>query len=66
MEHQPSGTVNLSRIDDLSIVMNFTKRLQKLNMVENNIGIYTAVYAMSYNILRIMGGMGGVAFLNNK
>ena len=63
-EHQPSGTINLSRIDDFSIVMNFTDKLQELCSIES--GIYVGVYVMSYNILRIIGGMAGLAFTNTK
>lgn len=68
MEHQPSSTINLSRIDDLSIVMEFTDDF--LNIVNNGntndiaIGIYFGAYVMSYNILRIVSGMAGLAFQN--
>lgn len=57
MEHQPSGSINLSRIADFSIGYRF----------EEGFGVegeqYMAAYAMSYNVLRIMGGMGGLAFV---
>ena len=55
-EHQPSGTCNFSRIDDSNLELsNLTTGIQK----------YTSnvrVYALSYNILRIMSGMGGLAY----
>ena len=49
-EHQPSGTCNFSRIDNASLIQS-TKG--KLN-----------VYAVNYNVLRIMSGMGGLAYSN--
>ena len=48
-EHQPSGTCNFSRIDNAQ----FTTPSQALNM-----------YAVNYNVLRIMSGMGGLAYSN--
>jgi hypothetical protein len=59
MEHQPSGSINLGRIDDLVLDIVFTNEFIKILQDES---IYLAVYALSYNILRIMGGMGGLAF----
>lgn len=68
LEHQPSGSINLSRIDDFGIVMSFTKEF--MDLVNNNSDdqpkIYLGVYVMSYNILRIMGGMAGLAFQNSN
>ena len=49
-EHQPSGTCNFSRID--------TAILKKPDNQRINI------YAINYNILRIMSGMGGLAYSN--
>jgi hypothetical protein len=54
-EHQPSGTCNFSRIDNA-----------QLQCSESNIaktGAWT-VYAVNYNVLRIMSGMGGLAYSN--
>jgi hypothetical protein len=51
-EHQPSGTCNFSRIDTAKLV--FT------NVKAGNIKIF----AINYNILRIMSGMGGLAYSN--
>jgi hypothetical protein len=48
-EHQPSGTCNFSRIDNAA--------LKTDNVVDK-------VYAVNYNVLRIMSGMGGLAFSN--
>ena len=58
-EHQPSGTCNFSRID------NATLQLVLSNATVT--GTSTAkvrVYATNYNVLRIMSGMGGLAYSN--
>ena len=52
-EHQPSGTCNMSRIDNATLHINQTD------------GSDTAsIYAINYNVLRIMSGMGGLAYSN--
>lgn len=70
MIHQPSSSINLGRIDDFGIVLNFTDQFIKLsnNQIIDAIpsGFYMGVYLMSYNILRLMSGMGGLAFQNTK
>ena len=53
-EHQPSGTCNFSRID--SATLNITYNGTTTNRVR--------VYAVNYNVLRIMSGMGGLAYSN--
>jgi len=51
-EHQPSGTLNMSRIDSA-----------QLSITHANAGnLY--VYAVNYNVLRILSGMGGLAYSN--
>ena len=50
-EHQPSGTCNFSRIDNAVITNSGTRAL----------GV---CYAVNYNVLRIMSGMGGLAYSN--
>ena len=53
-EHQPSGTCNFSRIDKA-----------QLQLTANDIKNCTVtVYAVNYNVLRIMSGMGGLAYSN--
>ena len=53
-EHQPSGTCNFSRIDNASLQLTMIDaRPRKLR-----------VYAVNYNVLRIMSGMGGLAYSN--
>jgi len=58
-EHQPSGTCNFSRIDNAVL---------QLVLSSNTVsGVNTAkvrVYAVNYNVLRIMSGMAGVAYSN--
>jgi hypothetical protein len=52
-EHQPSGTCNFSRIDNAKL---------ELTAVTGTSNIY--IYAINYNVLRIMSGMGGLAYSN--
>jgi hypothetical protein len=56
-EHQPSGTCNFSRIDNAR--MTFTN-------VSGTAGQPATfnIYAVNYNVLRIMSGMGGLAYSN--
>ena len=54
-EHQPSGTCNFSRIDNAQLIF------------DDNPGDSTTslkVFAVNYNVLRIMSGMGGLAYSN--
>ena len=53
--HQPSGTCNFSKID--------TSQL-KLTYNNSNRTSTVRIYALNYNVLRIVNGMGGVAFAN--
>tara|TARA_R110001599_G_scaffold325813_1_gene538104 strand:+ start:976 stop:2160 length:1185 start_codon:yes stop_codon:yes gene_type:complete len=52
-EHQPSGTCNFSRIDNAQLLINGNTTSSEIN-----------VYAINYNVLRIMSGMGGLAYSN--
>ena len=58
-EHQPSGTLNMSRIDTavLSVKM---KAKTSGNAITGDLN----VYATNYNVLRILSGMGGLAYSN--
>ena len=49
-EHQPSGTCNFSRIDNARLNVGTAGTLH--------------LFAMNYNVLRIMSGMGGLAYSN--
>jgi len=58
-EHQPSGSCNFSRIDNAV--------LQLVLSAPTVSGVSTAkvrVYAVNYNVLRVMSGMAGVAYSN--
>ena len=59
-EHQPSGTCNFSRIDNAVLNMNFTG----VNADNASHPHTLRVYAVNYNVLRIMSGMGGLAYSN--
>jgi hypothetical protein len=60
-EHQPSGTCNFSRIDTATIVITMDGGVT-INMNEDTWNV--RVYALNYNVLRVMSGMGGLAFSN--
>ena len=53
-EHQPSGTCNFSRIDNATLTVT----------TSDDSGTELYVYGVNYNVLRIMSGMGGVAYSN--
>jgi hypothetical protein len=59
-EHQPSGSCNFSRIDNVNLEI--TPTINPEN--NNNSLLQLSVYAFSYNVLRIASGMGGLAFSN--
>ena len=65
-EHQPSGTCNFSRIDSATLDM---ENVEKYNN-GSNVPTYNSpvneinIYAINYNVLRIMSGMGGLAYSN--
>ena len=56
-EHQPSGTCNFSRIDSAILTGNYCP--YTANTTDT---LY--VYAVNYNVLRIMSGMGGLSYSN--
>ena len=61
-ENQPSGTCNFSRIDTATIVMNMSGNYV---VDENTDNVWNVrVYAINYNILRVMSGMAGMAYSN--
>jgi hypothetical protein len=53
-EHQPSGTCNFSRIDTAQLWFSGTS--EYINSL--------TIFAVNYNVLRIMSGMGGLAYSN--
>jgi hypothetical protein len=58
-EHQPSGTCNFSRIDNATLQLVLSNAT-----VEGTKTAKVRVYATNYNVLRIMSGMGGLAYAN--
>lgn len=84
-EHNPSGTLNFSRIDNASLHLTLNPSSQykdptpgngtvtrhwvgpsdaafSTNKLEEDVTL--SIYAISYNILRIVSGMGGLAYSN--
>lgn len=59
-EQQPSGTLNFSRIDLANLVTTMNPTY------DDRIGIDSTIvmYGFSYNVIRIMSGMAGMAFTN--
>jgi hypothetical protein len=64
-QHQPSGSANLSRIDDTVLTLRFLDSTSSTNLPSLNFlndGNELWVFATNYNILRIMSGLGGLAY----
>jgi hypothetical protein len=57
-DHQPSGTLNMSRIDTATLMVNANPAVSGVAYQGINI------YAVNYNVLRILSGMGGLAYSN--
>ena len=58
-EHQPSGTCNFSRIDKATLQLTVS-----VATVASANTAQVRVYALNYNVLRVMSGMGGLAYSN--
>jgi hypothetical protein len=58
-EHQPSGSCNFSRIDNATLQLVLSNAT-----VEGTKTAKVRVYAPNYNVLRVMSGMGGLAYSN--
>ena len=58
-EHQPSGSCNFSRIDNAVLQLVLSS-----NTVSGTNTAKVRVYAVNYNVLRVMSGMAGVAYSN--
>jgi hypothetical protein len=58
-EHQPSGTCNFSRIDNATLQLVLSSAT-----VSGTNTAKVRVYAVNYNVLRVMSGMAGVAYSN--
>lgn len=67
--HQPSGTTNLSRIDNTQLMLWFKDPTKGTDGSLPDLCTFDAdnqlwIFALSYNVLRIMSGMGGLAYSN--
>jgi len=76
-QHQPSGTCNFSRIDNAQLELRIRDDAveHKVVTTDATTGVTTTtdgpdggatlrVYAVNYNLLRIMSGLGGLAYSN--
>ena len=77
-EHQPSGSCNFSRIDKATLYLKFRNDYTagcdglfgggQYSFVQPTGGggapINVRIYAVNYNVLRVMSGMGGLAYSN--
>ena len=55
-EHQPSGSLNMSRIDTAVLDLQYDN--------DTTVGKQVSIFAVNYNVLRILSGMGGIAYSN--
>ena len=62
-EHQPSGTCNFSRIDTTTLVFDSVSA-SGLAKPTKTTPFNFRIYAVNYNIFRVMSGMGGLAYSN--
>jgi len=67
-EHQPSGSCNMSRIDNATLSLTLGERNAAASgsfatdyLVDDTV---CSIYTVNYNVLRIMSGMGGLAYSN--
>jgi microcystin-dependent protein len=63
-EHQPSGTCNFSRIDNAVLHLTVNPYASSINNANAHYDYEYRVFAVNYNVLRIMSGMGGLAYSN--
>jgi len=61
-DHQPSGTCNMSRIDNATLHVTAMPDNGAVRPTGIDKDLY--IFAVNYNVLRIMGGMGGLAYSN--
>jgi hypothetical protein len=52
-QHQPSGSVNMSRVDNATLLLSTSTSTNPFKL---------RVYAVNYNVLRVMSGMGGLSY----
>lgn len=70
-DHQPSGACNMSRIDNATLSIEYVTSVDVMNAsgpVATSVSVSNDakchIYVRNYNVVRIMGGMAGMAFSN--
>jgi hypothetical protein len=65
-QHQPTGTCNMSRIDSARLVYTVADPLKnnRTAVFDYTTGTVVYIFVTNYNVLRIMSGMGGLAYSN--
>ena len=63
-EHQPSGTCNFSRIDNAVMEHSAHPARFAVDAARDGRSAGLNFYAINYNVLRVMSGMGGLAYSN--
>ena len=67
-DYQPTGTCNFSRVDNATLQVNLglynapTNSTTYQNYIGTNNSSYINVFAVNYNVLRIMSGMAGLQY----
>ena len=67
-EYQPTGTCNFSRVDNASLQVNLglynspTNSTTYQNYIGTNNSSFINIFAVNYNVLRIMSGMAGLQY----
>jgi len=62
VEHQPSGTCNMSRIDNATLSLTVTSYNFGTLSGVSDAQLY--IWTTNYNVLRVTSGMGGIAYSN--
>tara|TARA_B100001094_G_scaffold299755_1_gene324696 strand:+ start:109 stop:1659 length:1551 start_codon:yes stop_codon:yes gene_type:complete len=62
-DHQPSGACNFSRIESAELELTVTNKTLK-DFSGDSTSAKVKIYGVGYNVLRIMSGMGGLAYSN--
>jgi hypothetical protein len=63
-EHQPSGSCNFSRIDTATLVFDSVKAGGTSGFPTKSTPFVFRLFAVNYNVFRVMSGMGGLAYSN--
>lgn len=63
-QHQPSGTCNFSRIDNANLVLSLNPYASDAEDANEIYQYNIRVFAVNYNVLRVMSGMAGLSYSN--